>query len=203
MEMEMFPLRRRKTHSGHASNSDPDPNLARPSSSSSADVTLTLDPASLSKLPNDYDNTSFKAYNVLNSGFTGNLALCPGNSDSSIPTYFVTNSTFTVLYHTPDIVLRSGTDKSCPVLGVARLPLCGPNPMGIGDPDAGAGGKNFGAYRRGRIRGTILSMIGAMARGGSTSGFGRRRGFLTTRMILRCSSAAREGWFWQGMSVRV
>jgi hypothetical protein len=71
-------------------------------------------------------------YNVLNSGLTGNLSLCP--ADSNNHTYYVTNSLNTL--QTPDVVLHSGKDKTESVLGVARLRAWGPNPVGVGDPDA-------------------------------------------------------------------
>jgi hypothetical protein len=138
--MEMLTLRRRKTHSGHASHvetSAQTTSLSATHSSRSADATLAA-PYNLAApppgLPDDYDKTDFKVYNVLNTGLTGNLCLSLADSNGDIPTYFVINSAITI--RKPDIVLRSGRDKTGPVLGVGRLPLCSPNPIGVGDPDA-------------------------------------------------------------------
>ncbi|EHK97468.1 hypothetical protein M7I_6775 [Glarea lozoyensis 74030] len=76
------------------------------------------------------DEEDFAEFIVYNA-FVTNLRVCPVHLTDTGRYYYIEHRFY--LPNTPGVVLRQGTDKEGPCLGVANIPLTGRNSFGVGD----------------------------------------------------------------------
>jgi hypothetical protein len=94
---------------------------------------MLMDPES-TECATENASAELKTYGVYSTKWHFNLRI---HDQHNVPLYFIENSSWTP--HKPDVSLHAGSEKTDPVLGVARFEASGDMKVGIGDINANDG----------------------------------------------------------------